>query len=316
MKEYIERILHQNVQIIPYKEIDRLPLTFRGGYSLSRMIIGGQEVLLAVPAERIPLSDLRKQHRQMEAYSGLTCVLYLKNMNYYARDKMIEEGIPFVWEGHQIYLPFLGALLDDNPRQAIPVCGQISFLTQKLLLTALYQGWKHVTVTKAAEILGVSKMSITRCFDELEAMNIPYLTIRNRARNFSADQDKRNMWEIIRPILRTPVIRTYLLKEEPGIVLPMAGTMALAHFSMLDEERCPIYAFTKKELPKMNVSSENWVPAGEDPGCIVQELGYYIYFQDGKAVDPLTAALSLTEEELTDPRISIAVDEMLEKHVW
>ena len=66
----------------------------------------------------------------------------------------------------------------------------------------------------------------------------------------------------------------------------------------------------------MNVSSENWVPAGEDPGCIVQELGYYIYFQDGKAVDPLTAALSLTEEALTDPRISIAVDEMLEKHVW
>jgi hypothetical protein len=32
-------------------------------------------------------------------------------MNYYSRDKMLEEGIPFIWENKQIYMPFLGILL-------------------------------------------------------------------------------------------------------------------------------------------------------------------------------------------------------------
>ena len=316
MKEYIEKILHQDVQIIPYEETNRLPLAYRSGYSLYRIIIGSQEALLAAPEDRMFLVDLRKQHKQMEIYTGLPCVLYVKDMNYYTRDAMLEEGIPFVWEGHQIYLPFIGTLLDDHPRQAVPACTQISYLTQKLLLTALYQGWQRVTVTKAADILGVAKTSITRCFDELEAMNIPYLTVRSRARNFSADEDKKAMWETIRPILRTPVIKTYMLKEKPKISLPLAGTMALAHYSMLDDGGYPIYAITKKDLMGLDISAGNRVPTGETPGCIVQELGYHIVFQDGKAVDPLTVALSLTEEELVDPRVSIAVDQMLEEHVW
>lgn len=316
MTEYIERILHQDVQVVPYEEMNRLPLSFRNSYSLNRMVIGSQEALLAAPADKIPLSDLRRQHKQMEIYTGLLCVLYLKNMNYYTRDTMLKEGIPFVWEGHQIYLPFLGILLDDHPRQVVPACIQISYLTQKLMLTALYQGWQRVTVTQAADILNVTKTSVTRCFDELEAMSIPYLTIRNRARNFNADQDKKSMWETLRPILRTPVIKSYLLKNEPEMVLPLSGTMALAHYSMLNEAPYPVYAVTKKRMPEMDISTGNRVLSGETPGCIVQELGYHIVFRDGKAIDPLTVVLSLTEEELDDPRVSMAVDEMLEEYVW
>ena len=58
------------------------------------------------------------------------------------------------------------------------------------------------------------------------------------------------------------------------------------------------------------------VPDGEDPACIIQELGYQILFGNGDAVDPLTAVLSIREEEKSDPRVSMAIDEMLEEHVW
>ena len=53
---------------------------------------------------------------------------------------MLKEGIPFVWEGHQIYLPFLGILLDDHPRQEVPACIQISYLTQKADADGLVTG--------------------------------------------------------------------------------------------------------------------------------------------------------------------------------
>ena len=220
-------------------------------------------------------------------------MLYLKETNYYSRDAMLEEGIPFVWEGHQIYLPYIGALLEDQKRPALRSCNQISYLTQKLLLMALYEGWQRITVTKAAEMM-----------------------VRSRARSISADADKKAMWEKIKPILRNPIITTYALKEKPDIQLPIAGTMALAHYSMLDESNRPTYAITKKNLSEIDLSVGRQTPAGEIPGCTIQEMGYQISFEDGSAVDPLTIVLGMGEEELSDPRVSMAIDEMLEEHVW
>ena len=316
MKEYIEKILHRDVQITPYEDLGRLPLAYRNGYDVKILTIGSQKALLAAPVQRVPLAVLRKQYRQMEIYTGFPCVLYMSDMNYYTRDAMLNEGIPFVWEGHQIYLPYIGAFLDDHQRQPVKACLQISYLTQRLLLTALYQEWQKVTVTKAAEMLNVSKMSITRSFDELEAFNLPYLTVRNRARSITADSDKKVMWGNIYGILRNPVITSYALREKPDLSMPLSGTTALAHYSMLDDGAYPVFAITKKNLSEISVSKDWLSPAGETPGCMIQEIGYQIPFENGLAVDPLTVALSISEDEKSDPRISMAIDEMLEEHVW
>ena len=168
MKDYVEKILHQDVQISPYTDMGRLPLSYRSGYDLNLMTVGGQNALLAAPVEKTPLAVLRKQQHQLTIYTGLPCVLYMTDMNYYTRDVMLDEGIPFVWEGHQIYLPFIGTLLDDHKRQAITACAQISYLTQRLLLTALYQGWQKVTVTKASKLLTVSRMSMNVSDQEIK----------------------------------------------------------------------------------------------------------------------------------------------------
>lgn len=316
MKEYIEKILCQKVQISPYKNIEGLPLIFKNSYVLNQMLVGIQAVLLAAPIEKMPLVTLRKQYHQLSSYTGVPCALYMKEMNYYTRDVFLKEGIPFVWEGHQIYLPFIGVLLDDYQRQPIRTCMQISYLTQKMLLTALYQNWQSITVTQASKILEVSKMSITRCFDELEALDVQYLSVNNRSRKISIDKDKKAMWKNIRPILRNPVIQSYALKQIPDMALPLSGQMALSHYSILDEEDYPVYAITKKDLKNIDLSNDNLVFAGETPRCVVQKLGYWICYGDGKAVDPLTVALSISEEEKTDPRISLAIDEMLEEYVW
>lgn len=165
-------------------------------------------------------------------------------------------------------------------------------------------------------MLNVSKMSITRSFDELEAFNLPYLIVRNRARSITADSDKKVMWENIYGILRNPVITSYALREKPDLSMPLSGTTALAHYSMLDDGAYPVFAITKKNLSEISVSKDWLSPAGETPGCMIQEIGYQIPFENGLAVDPLTVALSISEDEKSDPRISMAIDEMLEEHVW
>ena len=56
--------------------------------------------------------------------------------------------------------------------------------------------------------------------------------------------------------------------------------------------------------------------ATEEIGCVVLELGYFIDFDGNNMEDPLSVALSLTDVEKNDERVSISVEGMLEEYVW
>ena len=58
------------------------------------------------------------------------------------------------------------------------------------------------------------------------------------------------------------------------------------------------------------------VRRGEELGCVVLELGYFIDFDNKKIEDPLSVVLSLSDEEKQDERVSISINEMLEEYVW
>ena len=53
MKDYVEKILHQDVQISPYTDMGRLPLSYRSGYDLNLMTHG----IGASRHEQSPLYD-------------------------------------------------------------------------------------------------------------------------------------------------------------------------------------------------------------------------------------------------------------------
>lgn len=58
------------------------------------------------------------------------------------------------------------------------------------------------------------------------------------------------------------------------------------------------------------------VRSGEEIGCVVLELGYFIDFKNKKLEDPLSVTLSLAESEKQDERIGISIKRMLEEYVW
>ena len=66
----------------------------------------------------------------------------------------MEEGIPFVIEGKQVFLPFIGYLSSkSNERELSPV-HLISFLTQKMLLLAIYERWMEVKAVSYTHLVG------------------------------------------------------------------------------------------------------------------------------------------------------------------
>ena len=315
MFEYLEEILHKNVEIDKFDRSDHLPLTISAAYDFYIFRTGNDDMLLAVPGAEISLSELRRQHRRIEVLTGMRCVMYLRNMTYYARDKMVEEGIPFVWEGRQIYIPDIGVALSGASRADRPYCSKISFLTQRMLLTAIYQEWNKVNVTSAAEILGVTKMSASRCFDEIEAFDISQLKIKGRTRTLSCGE-KREFWDEIQHIMINPVIRNYALRGDISERYPLSGISALAEYSMLEDDPFPTYGITKKNFGKVDVSRDALITQGEIPGCLIQKVGYWIDFGDGTKMDPLSVKLSISEADKKDPRVEKAIEEMLEEYVW
>lgn len=316
MGDYLENILHQTLKSVSYEGTAQLSLALRSSYEFVELILNEKSMVAATPKERFHLSQLRRDYHQMTACSEYPCFLCLKDMTYYSADVMVKEGIAFVWEGHQVYLPFLGIVLDGKHRSPYMDRNRISFLTQKMLLTALYEGWQDINAADAADRLDVSRMSITRCFDELEALNVPYLKMTGRTRKLTADADKQRMWNQIRPALRNPVIREIPLSAVPDGAFLLSGISALEKYSDLSGEKCIFQAISKKKLSSVRQSFGFLMPAGEEPVCILQEVGYEIPFKNGMLMDPLSVRLSLTPEDLNDPRTSMAIDNMLSKYVW
>jgi hypothetical protein len=316
MKETIEQILHQEVEEHPFAQEEKLPLACRGAFDIKQLEINRQNFLLAAPVDSMNLTELRKSRSQLERAAGCPCAFYLKTVNRYAAAKMLEEGIPFIRENRQVYLPFLGMLIADKAEREAKPAAELSFLTQKLLLKALYESWQDVTAAEAARMLGVSRMSGTRCFDEIESLGLPFLRTEGKSRRFDAMPDRKQMWETLRPVLRNPVIRAFRADELiPGEFI-LSGLTALSAYSMLNEDRCKYYAVPKGALRHLDLGAVNEVPQEEEAACVIQEVGYMLPFGDGTAVDPLSIALMLSAKELEDPRVETAVNEMLEELVW
>ncbi|MCL2153477.1 MAG: MarR family transcriptional regulator [Oscillospiraceae bacterium] len=311
--EYINETLHMEAEISEYDKANELPLYLRAGNNLYALSIQNAKCLLVRPKEKANLTDLRKQAARLKKLTGLESVLYLDSARVYTREKMLSEGIPFIIAGKQIYMPFLGVALTKNDSRDIPQVDAISFTTQKLLLMAIYQKWAEMTVTEAASVLGVSKMSVTRCFDELQAFDLNLIITKGKTRCFAWTDHRRALWDITLPYLRNPVYRQYRF----GLPIELrdcrlGGISALCHYSMLADNPCTTYGVRKDIAKALELSKLEVIPPDESPVMVVQVMRYNIDYLGNEAVDPLTAILSLSGSIKDDPRIEAAIEKVLE----
>lgn len=316
MKDFIEKSLRRPITLADNAEIfKKLPLKFRGNYELFSVYQDSVEWIIAKPKKELRLNALRYDRSQIEKTAGLNCALYFNKLNYYTKETMLNEGIPFILEGKEVFLPFLGMLLSEkDDRRLVPV-HTISFLTQKLILCALYEKWNDMNATKIAEKLGVTKMSVSRCLDEIEYLDIKILDKSGKTRKVSVNEEIRVLWEEIKPVLRNPVIARFQLAEDIRLD-KKAGISALCEFSMLSDNVYPTYAVTKGDLKETNIKIMRQISIGEEIGCEVLELGYFIEYNGKMVQDPLSVMLSLSAEDLEDERVQICIEEMLEGYVW
>lgn len=316
MKSTIERLTHQHIDIRDFGEKDALPLFLKDKYDYQKMNMNGGLFLLATPREQENLTSVRKHKRQLEKATGLPVVFGFQSLGYYTKSKMLEEGIPFVIENSQVYLPSLGVYLNKEPEKRVQAPREISFIAQKFLLEAIYRRWSTITASEVARELGVNRMSISRAFDEIEGKGLSFFVREGRSRSFVCN-DTGSLWRSIEPILRSPVKKEYLLamaiNEED---LLYGGMSAISRYTMLADDNYPTYAVERECAKALNLDAQAYVPFGEAPGAVVQVVGYMIPNKEKKSIDPLSAVLSLSREDREDPRVEGAVEDILQEFVY
>ena len=316
MKEFLEKSLRQNVIMTENKEVyKKLPLVYRGRYDIFTVETNGALWMAIHPKDDVGLVMLRRDRAGVEKMTGLNCAIFLDRTTFYIKEKLMEEGIPFVIDGKQVFLPFIGYLLSKENERELPPVHLISFLTQKMLLIAIYERWNEVRVSGAAKRLEVSTKSASRCFDELEYLNVNVLGMKGKSRVINIPDEREQLWQQIESVLRNPVIRRFILRKDMKLE-KKAGISALCEYSLLSDNAYPTYAVTKKELEASGVKEEKQASELEEIGCVVLELGYFTDFLGKGLQDPLSVVLSLTEEEQEEERVDISINEMLEEYVW
>ena len=116
MREYVEKMLHTRVELEP-GAISGLPLYLRGLYSLERWTVFGVP-LAPAPLESQTVKTMVKHRDALEAALGVPVAFALEDATGYRIGRMLETGLPFVEQGGQVYLPFLGIALRDGRARA------------------------------------------------------------------------------------------------------------------------------------------------------------------------------------------------------
>ena len=316
MKEYLEE---ETCLKVSMKETDKyyekLPLMYKGRYIFYDMQMVGAKWIGLKPKYDIKLVDVRVDYKLIMRTLKSNCVFLFNSVTFYKKEKMHDEGIPFVIKDKQIYLPFVAIVLSSYRENGIKPVSKISFLTQKMVLVAIYEKWKGVSATEAAKRLEVTRMSASRCFDEIQYLGINILDMSGKTRLICVPNDIETLWVDIKDKLRSPVIKTYALSKDVKLD-KLGGISALCEYSMLQDNVYPTYVITKKDIVKSGIREMEPVYFGEDIGSLVLEVGYFINFNNNNIEDPFSIILSLSQEDLDDPRVDLSIKEMLKENVW
>ncbi len=323
IRAYLKDTLGIDAPSAPWSGAPSLPYFLVDAFDLKALTMLGRPVLLAIDkrADRPGLATIRAQIDRIRERSGLPVLYATGTLASYERKRLIEQKVPFVVPGNQLYLPDLGVDLREYFRKpAAQPQGEISPAAQAMLIAVLlgkpWRGeWEPADVLGR---LGYTAMTASRAAREVVAAGIATSEMVGKLRRLKAEGPARALWGHIKPLLRNPVKRRVWALPTSDLAVRefrLAGLSALAQQSILAEPTWPTYALSPSQWRLASQQGVKPVPEAE-PGVIQLELwNYSPALVPGTAlVDPLSLVLSLQSD--ADDRVQQALAELEEHLPW
>ena len=323
VQEYLRDTLGIVPKIRPWAGAGKLPYFLQDAFEIRELKLLDRPILLAIDrqANKPVLANVRAQLDKLRALAGHPVVYVTGALASYERKRLIEQKVPFIVPGNQLYLPDLGIDLREYFRQRSQVPDTaLSPATQAMLITALLRkrwqaDWQPAEVVTE---LGYTPMTLSRAVKELTTAGIATLHNEGRARRLHMERSAAETWEHAKPLLRNPVKRRIWAHPIPKLKPPhvrLAGLSALARFSMLAEPQWPMYALSPAQWKTATQAGLEMLPE-QQPGSCEWQLWHYnpALVPDSATVDPLSLTLSLQHE--ADERVQLALGELKERFPW
>jgi len=319
--QYLHEVLGvPTLEVGPWGRADELPYFLRDTFEFSELELLGLHIVLAMPraGQKQYLSEVRVWLDKVRAIAGQPVVYVTEALASYERRRLIEQKIPFIVPGNQLYLPELGLDLREYFRQRAPVAeAALSPSAQAILIAALLrQPWEaEWHPSQVDSTLGYTPMTLSRVVKELTVAGLATAYPVGRSRWLRMEHPPQQIWEQAKPVLRTPVKRTIWVHADRPVTSRLAGLSALACYSMLAEPKWPVYAIGAadwkaatevgvRELPEPIAGAQEWQLWSYSPALL----------PGAATVDPLSLLLSLQDN--SDDRAQIALDELKERLPW
>lgn len=307
--EYIKETLGLAVTSESWAYMGKMPYFIMDLYEIRKVTIGPTDTLFLYPKKELSTVAAVKKHiARIQQAERLPVVIELKAINRYRRDALIAAGIPFVVPGNQLYLPFIGAILQERFTAAIPETEQLQPSAQVLLFYYIYKKQPRLYTGQAVSDLGYSAMTITRAVKQLVQTGLFEEEKDGVQKVLVGKWGREELFEKARPFFTNPIRKSVFVdRKEITEEYCLAGIDALAQNSMLNPPALRCFAVDSKKQPAstdtlIDVETQVEVQLWKyDPRVLCH----------GEVVDLLSLVVTLQED--MDERVEEAVEELVEK---
>jgi biotin operon repressor len=322
LERYLQDALGDTSAITPWKKERQIAFFLRDRYRFFEARILGTLYLLMIDKEdqEAPPATIQKRIDHVKTKWNGPVVYVRERMTAYNRKRLVEQKLPFIVPGNQMYVPMLGVDFREYFRKPRPKTRILRPSSQAVLLHALLRGAEDLSLTALGKKLGYSAMAMSHALDELETVGIGQssATGRGRERYLCFSVAKQEVWKKAQPLLRTPVKSRHPVRKMPDEILscPRAGLSALAHYSMLNEPENETIALSRKDWKSLRLRGAVTPLMPDEPDGILVEVWDYAptLFAAGGWVDRLSLYLSLRDTQ--DERVQAALDQMMKEVPW
>jgi DNA-binding MarR family transcriptional regulator len=309
----------------PWADASRLPFYLQDLYTFNRAEVLGKPCLLMMcrAANGETPAVVHKHWKVVSSrYSG-DVIYVVEGVSSFNRKRLIEQRVPFLVPGNQLYLPMLGIDLREYFKQSKKSEKQwLSAAAQVLVLRELLgSDTSALPAKELAFLLGYSAMTLTRAIKELVDRGLAMAEMVGREKHLAFSDHGHELWAKAKHYMHSPIKKCIWVAEHnyhqlvEGVKAKKAGESALAEYSMMADPKNRVIAINTSEWPGIKTLMKIDERDERDVDCIQIELWRYNPggITTDESVDPLSLWLSL--EYTKDERIEMARDELIE-NIW
>lgn len=313
MNKYLYSVLGCNIQKSQYKLPLKMPQYLANDYKYQKYLIENQECLFVEPYD-FSFVAYKKQYQKIKQITNLHVVLQLKSITQYQRSKLIEERIPFVVEGSQIYLPFLAISLSEKFSEITEI-EKFTPITQLVFLYTFYNKTK-MSATDMAQKIKCTVMSVSRAYKALIDCGLFRYESDGVKKYICPNYEGGLLLKNAEQYFINPVEKIIYVQDSDILTdCFVSGIYALSKKTMISaSENDECYAvYRKKQFEIKNIVPKALYATGN--GCKVEKWSYDpgILANNG-VVDDISLILSLADRK--DERIQMEMDNLRSTYGW